>query len=98
LSPVGTNCGALVVVLVVHAVPFFAEVGVLKSMDVDDMDTLLGFEFMEAMRGKQGVADEVREFNRDGRSVLVSIYFVGVQGDLVYLPTSCLVVLKLDLC
>jgi hypothetical protein len=59
LSPVGTNDGALVVVLVVYAVPFFAEVGVLKSMDVGDMDTLFGFEFMEAVRGKRGVADEV---------------------------------------
>jgi hypothetical protein len=59
LSPVGTNCGALVVVSVVHAVPFFAEVGMLKSMDMGDVDTLLGFEFMEAVRGKQGVADEV---------------------------------------
>jgi hypothetical protein len=59
LSPVGANHGALVVVLVVHAVPFSAEVGVLKSMDVGDVDTLLGFELMEAVRGKQGVADEV---------------------------------------
>jgi hypothetical protein len=60
LSPVGTNCGALVVILVVRAVPFFAEVGVLESMDMGDMDTLLGFELMEAMCGKWGVADEVR--------------------------------------
>jgi hypothetical protein len=59
LSPVGTNCGALVVVLVVHTVLFFTEVGVLKSMDVGDVDTLLGFEFMEAMCGKWGVANEV---------------------------------------
>jgi hypothetical protein len=44
---------------VVHAVPFSAEVGVLKSMDVGDVDTLLGSEFMEAMRGKWEVADEV---------------------------------------
>jgi hypothetical protein len=78
LSPVGANCRALVVVLVVHAVPFFAEVGVLKSMDVGDVDTLLGFEFMGAMHGKWGVVNEVGEFNWDGRSVLVSIYFVGV--------------------
>jgi hypothetical protein len=98
LSPVGANCGALIVVSVVRAVPFSAEVGMLKSMDVGDVDTLLGFEFMEAMRGKQGVADEVGEFDRDGRSVLVSVYFVGVQGGLVYSPTSCLVVSKLDLC
>jgi hypothetical protein len=99
LSPVGTNCGALVVVSMVHAVPFFAEVGVLKSMDMGDVDTLLGFKFMEAMRGKWGVADEVRKSDRDGRSVLVSIYFVRVQGGLFfYLPTSCLMVSKLDLC
>ena len=59
LSPVGTNCRALVVILVVYTVPFFVEVGMLKSMDVDDMDMLLGFEFMKAMHGKQGVANEV---------------------------------------
>ena len=95
LSPVGTNCGALVIVLMVYAVLFFTEVGVLKSIDVD---MLLGFELMEAMCGKRGVADEVRKFDRDGRSVLVSVYFVGVQGGLGYSPTSCLVVSKLDLC
>jgi hypothetical protein len=78
LSPVGANCRALVVVSIVHAVPFFAEVGVLKSMDVGDVDTLLRFKLMKVMCGKRGVADEVREFDRDGRSVLVSIYFVGV--------------------
>jgi hypothetical protein len=61
LSPVGTNCGALVVVSVVHAVPFFAEVRMLKSMDMGDVDTLLGFELIEVMRDKWGVADEVRE-------------------------------------
>jgi hypothetical protein len=60
LSPVGTNHGALVVVLVVHAVPFSAEVGMLKSIDVGDVDTLLGFEFMEAMGGKRWVVDEVQ--------------------------------------
>ena len=59
LSPVGANRGALVVVSVVRAVLFSAEVGVLKSMDMGDMDTLLGFELMEAMCGKWGVADEV---------------------------------------
>jgi hypothetical protein len=59
LSPIGANCGALVVVSVVHAVPFFAEVGVLKSIDVGDVDTLLGFEFMETMCGERRVADEV---------------------------------------
>jgi hypothetical protein len=45
---------------VVRAVPFFAEVGVFESVDMGDVDTLLGFELMEAMRGKRGVADEVR--------------------------------------
>jgi hypothetical protein len=98
LSPVGANCGALIVISVVHTVLFFVEVGVLKSMDVGDVDTLLGFEFMEAMHSKRGVADEVGESDQDGRSVLVSVYFVRVQGGLVYSPTSCLVVSKLDLC
>jgi hypothetical protein len=46
LSPVGANCGALVVVSVVHAVPFSAEMGVLESMDMGDMDMLLRVEFM----------------------------------------------------
>ena len=59
LSPIGANNGALVVVSVVRAVPFFAEVGMLKSMDVGDIDMLLGFEFMEAVHGKRGVANEV---------------------------------------
>jgi hypothetical protein len=98
LSPVGANYRALVIILVVHAVPFSAEVGVLKSMDVDDVDTLLRFELMEAIHSKQGVMDEVGEFDRDRRNVLISVYFVGVQGGLVYSPTSCLMVLKLDLC
>jgi hypothetical protein len=82
----------------VYTVPFFAEVGVLESIDVGDMDLLFRFELMEAMHGKQGVVDEVGEFDRGGRSVLESIYFVGVQGGLGYLPTSCLMVSKLDLC
>jgi hypothetical protein len=62
LSPIGTNCGALVVVvlLVVCAVLFFAEVGMLASIDVGDMDLLLQFELIEAVCGKQGVVDEVR--------------------------------------
>ena len=59
LSPVGANRGALVVMSVVHAVPFSAEVGVFESMDVGDVDTLLGFEFIEMMCGKRGVANEV---------------------------------------
>jgi hypothetical protein len=44
----------------VHTVLFSAEVGVLKSMDVGDMDMLLWFKVMEAICGKWGVADEVR--------------------------------------
>jgi hypothetical protein len=59
LYPVGANRGALVVVSVVYAVPFSAEVGVLEGMDMGNMDTLLGFEFMETMCGKRGVANEV---------------------------------------
>jgi hypothetical protein len=100
LSPVGTNYGALVVfvLLVVCAVPFSAEVGMLASMDVGDMDLLLGFELMEAMCCVWGVADKVREFDRNRRGVLESVYFVGVQGGLGYSPTSCLVISKLDLC
>jgi hypothetical protein len=98
LSPVGVNCRALVVVSMVYAVLFFAEVGVLKSMDMGDVDTFLRFELMEAMHGKWGITDEVGEFDRDGRSVLISIYFVRVQGGLDYSPTSCLIVSKLDLC
>jgi hypothetical protein len=98
LSPVGTNCRALVVVSVVHTVPFFAEVRVFESIDMGDMDTLLGFKFMEAMHSKWGVANEVGEFDRDRRGVLVSVYFVRVQGGLSYLPTSCLMVSKLNLC
>jgi hypothetical protein len=51
LSPVGTNCGALVVfvLLVVHTVLFPAEVGMLKSMDMGDIDMLLWFEFIKVV-------------------------------------------------
>jgi hypothetical protein len=49
----------VVVLLVVHTVPFFAEVGMLESVDVGDMDMLLRFEFMKVVCGKWGVADEV---------------------------------------
>jgi hypothetical protein len=51
LSPVGANCGALVVVvlLMVQAVLLSAEVGVLKSMDMGDMDMLIAFEFIEVV-------------------------------------------------
>jgi hypothetical protein len=42
LPPGGANCRALVVVVlsVVHTVLFFAEVGVLKCMDMGDIDML----------------------------------------------------------
>ena len=59
LSPVGANCGALVVVSVVRAVPFSAEVGMLKSMNVGDMNALLGFELMEAVHSERGIMDKV---------------------------------------
>jgi hypothetical protein len=51
LSPIGANCRALVVVilLVVPAVSFFAEVGVLTSIDMGNVDSLFQFKFMEAM-------------------------------------------------
>jgi hypothetical protein len=61
-----------------------------KSIDMGDVDSLFRFELMEAMCGIQGVADEVGEFDRDGRSVLESVYFVGVQGGLGYSPMSYL--------
>jgi hypothetical protein len=59
LSPIGANCGALVVVSVVHAVPFSAEVGVFESVDMGDVDMLLGFEFMEVVHGEWWVANEI---------------------------------------
>jgi hypothetical protein len=61
LPPGGANCGALVVVvlLVIHTVPFFAEAGVLKCMDMGDMDTLFWFKVMEVMCCEWGKANEV---------------------------------------
>jgi hypothetical protein len=60
LPPDGANCGALVIVLlVVPAVPFFAEAGVLECMDMGDMDILSWFEVMEAMCCEWGKANEV---------------------------------------
>jgi hypothetical protein len=57
----GTNCGALVVVIlsVVHIVLFFAETGVLECMDISDMNTLFWFEVMEVVCHKWGKANEV---------------------------------------
>jgi hypothetical protein len=99
LSPDGTADEALVVVVlaVVPAVPFFAEVWVLECVDVGDMDTLSWFEVMEAMCSVWGVADEVGDVYRGGWSVLISIDFVLVQF-VGYLPTSYVGVAKLDLC
>jgi hypothetical protein len=61
LSPVSANCGALVVVvlLVILAVLFFAEVRVLTSIDMGDMDTLIGFEIMEVVCHIWRIVDEV---------------------------------------
>ena len=99
LSPDGATGEALVIVVlpVVRAVPFFAEVRVFKCVDVGDMDTLSWFEVMVAVCRVWGVANEVGYAYGCGRGVLVSIDLVLVQfAD--YSPTSCLGVLKLDLC
>jgi hypothetical protein len=87
----------MVVLTVVLAVPFFAEMWVLECMDVGDMDTLSWFEVMEAVCSEWGVADEVGDVYRGGRSVLVSVDLVLVQFA-CYLPSSCVGVVKLDLC
>ena len=77
----GTISWALVVVVltVVHAVLFFAEDGVFECVDMGDMDALSWFEFMKAMCHVRGISDEVGELNGCGRSVLVSVEFVGLQ-------------------
>ena len=61
LPPVGTIAWALVVVvlLVVPAVPFFAEVGVFECMNVGDMDTFSWFELVKLVCQIGRVADEV---------------------------------------
>ena len=81
LPPVGTSAWALVVVvlLVVPAVLFFAEVGVFECVNVGDMDAFSWFELVEFVCRIGGVADEVGESDGNGRCVLVSINFVGVQ-------------------
>jgi hypothetical protein len=49
----------VVILLVVPAVLFFAEVGVLASIDVGDMDILIWFKFMKAICDVWGITDEV---------------------------------------
>ena len=81
LPPDGAISWALVAVVltVVRAVPLFAKDGVFECVDMGDMDVLSWFEFMKAMCRVQGILDEVRESNGCGRSVLVSVEFVGLQ-------------------
>jgi hypothetical protein len=89
LSPDGTADEALVVVIVavVLAVLFFAEMRVLECVDVGDMDMLSWFEVMEAVGGVWRVVDEVGDVYRGGWSILVSVDLVLVQF-VDYLPTS----------
>jgi hypothetical protein len=99
VSPGGAIGKALVIIVlpVVQAVPFFAEVWVFKCMNVGDMDMLSWFEVMVAMCRVWGVVNEVGYAYGCGRSVLVSVDLVLVQfAD--YSSTSCLGGLKLDLC
>jgi hypothetical protein len=81
LSPSGAADEALVVIVLsmILAVPFFAEMWVLECVDVGDIDMLSWFEVMEAMCGKWGVTDEVGDAYGGGWSVLVSVDFVLVQ-------------------
>ena len=61
LPPDGAICRALVVVSVmVHAVPFSAEVGVLERVDMGDMDASSWFELMEAVHCVRRIADKIR--------------------------------------
>ena len=61
LPPVGAIAWALVVVvlLVVPAVPFFAEVRVFECVNVGNMDAFSWFELMEFVCRIGRVADEV---------------------------------------
>ena len=81
MPPDGAISWALVVVVltVVCAVPFFAEDGVFECVDMGDMDALSWFEFMKAMCRVWGISDKVGESKGCGRSVLVSVEFVGLQ-------------------
>ena len=81
MPPDGAISWALVTVVltVVRAVPFFAKDGVFECVNVSDMDALSWLEFMIAMCCVWGISDEVGESNGCGRSVLVSVEFVGLQ-------------------
>jgi hypothetical protein len=97
LSPDGATGEALVIIVlpVVRAVPFFAEVQVFKCIDMGDIDMLSWFEVMVAVCHVWGVANKVSYTYGCGRSVLVSVDLVLVQfAD--YSPTSCLSGLKFD--
>ena len=61
LPPVGAIAWALVVVvlLVVPAVPFFAEVGVFECVNVGDMNTFSWFELVKFVCRIGRVANEV---------------------------------------
>ena len=61
LPPIGTIAWALVLVvlLMVPAVPFFAEVQVFKCVNVGDMDALSWFELMKLVCCVRRVANEV---------------------------------------
>ena len=61
MPPVGAIAWALilVVLLMVPAVPFFAEVRVFECMNVGDMDALSWFELVKLVCCVQRVADEV---------------------------------------
>ena len=81
LPPDGAISWALVIIVLpmVCAVPFFAKVGVFECMNMGDVDTLSWFEFIKTMCCVWGILDEVRESNRCGRSVLVSIDLIVIQ-------------------
>ena len=60
LPPDGAACGALAVVSVmVHAVLFSAEVGVLERVDVGDMDASSWFKLMEVVHRVWRIADKI---------------------------------------
>ena len=98
LPPVGAIAWALVVVvlLVVPAVPFFAEVGVFECVNVCDMNTFSWFKLVKFVCRIGRIADEVCESDGNGRCVLVSVNFVGVQR--ACSPTRVCLGGKLDLC
>ena len=61
MPPVGAIAWALVVVvvLVVFAVPFFAEVGMFECVNMGDMNTFSWFKLVELVCRIGRVADEV---------------------------------------